>query len=467
MFKKYFFAFFLLFALCANAPFTKASQVTAAEAYEVAVEGYTYFYSLLSMEITRRISTNAPEGKEIGRGPMNTMVHMKAFPRADFRDVVRPNFDTLYSVAWIDISKEPMVITHGDTNGRYFMLPFIDMWSNVFAVPGKRTSGTSAKKFLIVKQDWKGAIPKGMELIKAPTSMMWMIGRTQTNGESDYSAVHAIQDEIKIVPLSDWRSGKKPAVAFKFNSSADMKTPPLEQVNNLSAKEYFRIASELLSANPPALTDWSLVERLKKIGFFVGKSFDLSKQPKEIQEAVAKGSKDALINMAKKIPTLARVVNGWQMNTDTMGVYGNYYLKRAIVAMVGLGANQPEDAIYPLAVSDSKGNKLDGSNSYVIHFEKSELPPVGAFWSITMYDAQGFQVPNTLNRFAIGDRDSLKFNSDGSLDIYIQHQDPGGDRTANWLPSPNSGTLGVTMRLYAPGAAALDGRWNPPGIVKK
>jgi len=154
------------------------------------------------------------------------------------------------------------------------------------------------------------------------------------------------------------------------------------------------------------------------------------------------------------------------MNTDTMGVYGNYYLKRAIVALVGLGANQPQDAIYPLNMVDAEGKPMDGGNKYVLHFEQAELPPVNAFWSVTMYDAEGFQVANTLERFAIGDRDTLKYNADGSLDIYIQHESPGEDKESNWLPSPAQGVLGLTMRLYAPKAQALDGRWTPPAIAQ-
>ena len=154
------------------------------------------------------------------------------------------------------------------------------------------------------------------------------------------------------------------------------------------------------------------------------------------------------------------------MNIDTMGVYGNYYLKRALVAEVGLGANQPDDAIYPLNVGDTDGKPLDGSSNYILHFSKDELPPVGAFWSATMYDHEGYQVANAINRFAIGDRDALKHNADGSLDIYIQHEKPAEDKVPNWLPSPAKGTLGVTMRLYAPKPAALDGRWAPPAIKR-
>jgi hypothetical protein len=445
---------------------TARSTRSESEVLNVAMEAYTYFYPLVSMEITRRVSTNAPVGEEIGRGPMNSVVNMRAFPDANFKDVVRPNFDTLYSVIWIDVSQEPMVLSVGDTNGRYYLLPLLDMWSNVIASPGKRTSGTTARSFAIVKQGWSGTLPPGLDVITSPTSILWMIGRTQTNGPSDYVTVNAIQDSIELNKLSDWIKGQKSNVDFTFDPSIDMKTAPLEQVNNMPAGQFLQLASELVKNNPPQLTDWSIIERLKKIGFVVGQTYDLSAQSVEMQNAVALGAKQALANMVQKIPTIAKVVNGWQMNTDTMGVYGNFYLKRAIVAMVGLGANQPEDAIYPMVVADADGDVITGDKNYVLHFEKSELPPVGAFWSVTMYDEQGFPVPNEINRYAIGDRDALNYNADGSLDIYIQNKNPGGSKTANWLPGPATGKTGITMRLYAPMPQAIDGRWNPPAIKK-
>lgn len=436
------------------------------EVREIASEAYMYFYSLISMIVTRDVLTNTPAGHGYG-GPMNTIVNIRAFPGANDRGVVRPNFDTLYSSAFIDLSSGPMILQTGDTKGRYFLLPLLDAWSNVFAVPGKRTSGTGAQTYALVTPDWKGSLPSGVQVIVAPTSFVWMIGRTQTNGPSDYEFVHQIQDNYKVMTLSEYTSGKVKPISAKIDPSIDTKTPPLDQVNRMSAADYFKLASEAIKQNPPQMTDWSILERMKKIGFVVGQTYNLNAQPADVQTAVAQGAKEALAEMARKLPTLAKVVNGWQMNTDTMGVYGNYYLKRAIVAMVGLGANPPEDAIYPMAVADANGQPIDGANNYVLHFEKSELPPVGAFWSITMYDAQGFQVPNVLNRFAIGDRDNLKYNTDGSLDIYFQSKDPGGDKTSNWLPSPASGTLGITMRLYAPAPEALNGVWNPPAIVKK
>jgi len=227
---------------------------------------------------------------------------------------------------------------------------------------------------------------------------------------------------------------------------------------------YFKRAVELMKVNPPHLTDWSMIARLERIGIEVGRSYEPEKLDPAVQDALKKAAADGLKFMHDKIPTLARVVNGWQMNTDTVGVYGNYYLKRAIIALVGLGVNPPEDAVYPLIVADADGKPPTGDHNYILHFSKAELPPVDAFWSLTMYDAEGFPVANPLNRFALGDRDALQYNADGSLDLYVQHDDPGGDRTANWLPSPSTGTLGLTMRLYAPKTAVLNGSWAPPPL---
>jgi len=442
-----------------------ASGITENEAYEIGIEAYQYFYPLITMDVTRRVTINLPPGVKPGMGPMNMFHHLREFPPADFREVVRPNFDTLYSNAWLDLTRGPVVVSAPDTEERYYLLPMMDMWTDVFAVPGKRTSGTAAANFAVVPAGWKGKLPKGVERIESPTPYAWIIGRTQTNGPKDYAAVHKVQDGYKVTPLSQW--GKK-ASTQKFTSdpTVDMKTPPLVQVNTMPAAKYFSYGVELMKRNPPHITDWSQVARLKRIGIVPGKSFDLDKTPPAVKAGLERAAVDGLKQMQEKLSTLGRVVNGWLMNTDTMGVYGDYYLKRAMVAMVGLGANQPEDAIYPLCVSDAAGKPLDGENKYVLHFSKDELPPVEAFWSVTMYDAEGFQVANKLNRFAIGDRDELKYNPDGSLDLYLQHESPGGDKESNWLPAPAKGTLGVTMRLYAPKAQALDGRWNPPPVKK-
>jgi hypothetical protein len=442
------------------------TRITEQTAYEIGIEAYQYLYPLITMDVTRRLTTNYAADARPGMGPMNAFHHMRAFPTADFREVVRPNFDTLYSSLWLDLTQEPMIVSAPDTDGRYYLLPMLDMWSDVFAVPGKRTSGTSAAHYAVVPPGWQGQLPAGVEAIHAPTPYVWVIGRTQTNGPKDYAAVNQVQDGYQVTPLSQWGQPVKPAAAV-IDPSVDMKTPPLQQVNTMTAAKYFGYGAELMKLHPPHITDWSTIARLGRLGIVVGESFDLDSADPAVQAGLNRAVVDGLKLMVQKLPTLAQVVNGWQMNTDTMGVYGNYYLKRAIVAMVGLGANQPQDAIYPLNVVDADGQPMDGTHNYMLHFEKEQLPPVEAFWSITMYDAEGFQVANSLERFAIGDRDDLIYNADGSLDIYMQHASPGAGKTSNWLPSPAQGALGVTMRLYAPKAEALDGRWVPPAVKQQ
>lgn len=446
------------------APPVVAADVPPDVAKEIAIEAYVYLYPLVTMDVTRRVTTNLPPGMKPGLGPMNMFHHMREYPDANFRDVVRPNFDTLYSPAWLDLTGEPIVVSVPDTAGRYYLLPILDMWTDVFAVPGKRTSGTGAANYALVPPGWKGTLPAGVERIDSPTPYVWIITRTQTNGPKDYDAVHAVQNGFTVAPLSQF--GKPPQkVAFTPDPTVDMKTPPLNQVNNMAAAKYFAYAAALMMLHKPHATDWSTIARLRRIGIVPGQTFDIAKVNPVVRQALEQAPAEALKRMRAVQPKLAKVVNGWQMNTDTMGAYGNFYLKRASVAMVGLGANQVEDAIYPLNLADADGKPLDGGARYVLHFSKSELPPVEAFWSITMYDSEGFQAANSIDRFAIGDRDALKYNSDGSLDIFIQHDSPGTARESNWLPCP-TGPLGVTMRLYAPKAEVLDGRWVPPPISR-
>jgi hypothetical protein len=431
---------------------------------DLGVEAYIFLYPLITMDVTRRVVTNAPAGAKPGFGPIGAFHHMRAFPDANFRAVVRPNFDTLYSSAWIDVAAEPIILSVPDTAGRYYLLPLYDMWSDAFAVPGSRTSGDGVAHFAIVRQGWQGELPAGVQKIEAPTSTMWIIGRTQTNGPADYAAVNAVQDSFQLTPLSVWPNPPQPPV-FTFDPTVDMQTPPMHQVDNMPAREYFTYAAKLMQQHSPHVTDWSQVTRRRLIGLEVGEAFDWDKLAPAVQAALTAAPAAAQKSMRTKMPTLARVVNGWQMNVETMGVYGDSYLKRAIITMVGLGANQAVDAVYPLSTADADGNPYSSPAHYVMHFEQDKLPPVAAFWSITMYDNEGFQCANELDRFAIGDRDALRYNADGSLDLYFQHDNPGADKASNWLPAPE-GAWNLTMRLYAPKSSVLDGSWNPPAVRK-
>jgi hypothetical protein len=291
-----------------------------------------------------------------------------------------------------------------------------------------------------------------------------VIGRTKTDGPSDYDAVHKIQAGYKVTALSDWGKAPKPVEA-KIDPGIDMKTPPKTQADSMPADKYFAYAAELLKLHPPHLTDQPIVAQMKRIGIVPGQSFDFAALPAAVKKGLEGAPEAGQRLMLWKLPTLARVTNNWSMNTDTMGVYGNYYLKRAIVAQQGLGANLPEDAIYPLNLADEAGRPLDGANKYMLHFEKGAAPPVNAFWSITLYDPQGFQVGNVLNRFAVSSWMPFRYNADGSLDLYFQNESPGKDKEANWLPAPKDG-FNLTMRLYGPKSEALTGKWNPPPVTR-
>jgi hypothetical protein len=443
---------------------SKLEGLSDEQIHDIGLNAYMYLYPLVTMDVTRRQMTNNPSGEMAGHGPINTFVHIREFPSAEFKEVVRPNFDTLYSSAWLDLSDGPIVVSTGPVaDGRYYELPMYDMWTDAFAVPGERTSGTNAGQWALVPPGWHGELPEGLPRIDAPTPTVWIIGRTQTNGPGDYAAVAEIQDGFGLTPLADWGGSGSVDRPFTRDPSVDMATPPLLQVNSMSAEAFFDEAMRLLAIHPPHMTDWSLVEQMRRIGVVGGSTYsDLAPKVRSQLDGVPAEGRQTLIEM---LPRLAKTVNGWQMNIDTMGVYGNFYVKRAIVAMIGLGANSAEDAIYPVLMADADGEPVSGDHAYVLHFDADDLPPVRAFWSVTMYDSQGFQAANELNRFAIGDRDNLHYNTDGSLDIFVQHTSPGSDHESNWLPAPR-GPLGITMRLYAPKAEALLGKWNPPPIQR-
>src|SRR5262249_24139377 len=332
------------------------------EAHAIGVDAYLYFYPLVTMDITRKQLTNVEHPEGIN-APMNSFANIPAYPTADMRAVVRPNFDTLYSSAWLDLTKEPLVVSVPGTGGGCYLFPMADRWADGCGSPCWRTPGTKAGNFLLTPPGGTGAVPTDLTRISAPTPYVWIIGRTKTDGPPDYDAVHKIQAGYKITPLSLWGKTSEP-VTGRVDPAVDMKTPPKIQVDTMPADEYFAYAAELAKANPPHITDEPMIARLKRIGIEPGKSLDFAKLDPAVRKALASAPEDAQKLMKWKVPTLARVENYWSMNTDTMGVYGNYYLKRAIVAQLGLGANLPEDAIYPMNLGDEAGKALDGANKY-------------------------------------------------------------------------------------------------------
>ena len=384
------------FAARAQQSATPVIALTDEEAQSIAQEAYIYFYPLVLMDVSRKHFTNIEPDKMFGRGPMNAFSHARTFPPATFRGATHANFDTLYSVGWLDLTKEPVVISVPDTQARYYLLQLLDMWTDSFAGIGKRTTGTAAGNFVVVGPGWRGDLPQGLQRITAPTPFVWVIGRTRTDGPQDYDAVHKVQDGYKMTLLSQW--GKEPqAVTVKIDPSVDMHTPPVEQVKRMTPDVYFAYAAELLKVNGPHLIDQPQLARMKRLGIEAGSSFDVAEVAPVIRQALQMAPAAAQAALIAEWPKVGRNANGWVMNTDS-GVYGANYLKRGAVAMFEIGMNLPEDSIYP----DTGDSPLDGRNNYVIHFAKGALPPVNEFWSVTVYDLQGFTVPNPTNRYTLG-----------------------------------------------------------------
>ncbi len=414
-------------------------------------QAYLFAYPLVLMDATMRASG--------GVNP-NRFIHSAAFPDPKFRTIVRPNADTLYSSGWVDLSKEPVLLRAPDTKGRYYLVQVLDAWTETIAVPGKRTTGTGEKWFAITGPGWTGKLPANVDRIECATNLAWILGRTQTNGTADYASVHAVQRGFRLMPLSRYPDGSrieagKPAVARPG-------PPPPAEVAELGDVEFFNRFLQLLAANPGHAADAPFLQKLAELGLKPGQT--ITALPSKDFEDGVKSAK-ALLASVDQLRTTMAGKNGWTGVNSNVGRYGVNYMARAVVARVGLGANPPEDAVYLNCYRDPMGKALDSARSYRMHLEKNELPPVKAFWSITMYDPHGYFAENPIGRYAIGDRDALQYNADGSLDLYVQREAPSPAQKSNWLPTPSSGNFNLTFRLYWPHEEILEGKWTPPPVL--
>jgi len=454
--------------LCAT-PIGATANELAIEALPEAIEAYIYGYPLVTMEITRRVMTNVakPTGSH---APLGQFIRMREYPNAAFRDVTAPNADTLYTTAWLNVGREPWVVSLPDAHDRYYLFPMLDGWTNVFEVPGKRTTGTGPQKYAITGPGWKGTLPAGVLEYKSPTAIVWLLGRIYCTGTpEDYAAVHKLQDEISLVPLSSYGKPYSPP-AGKVDPTIDMKTAVREQVNALSAEKYFDLLAQLMKDNPPAEADKPLLAKMAKLGIVPGQPFDGSKLSKIEKEAFSKvptiANEKIMLWMKEGIVAGdMKLVNGWLFTTKT-GNYGTNYLQRALITAIGLGANRPQDAVYPTSTGPHALASYSGAKKYIMHFPKGELPPTQGFWSLTMYDKDYFFVANPLNRYSISARQNLQPNADGSVDLYIQHDSPGKSKESNWLPAPQDKFI-LMMRLYWPQVmppSIIDGTWRIPEV---
>ena len=460
-------AILLGFFGCSSNPTPAAKSPSVEEAVNAAVDAYIYGYPLVTMDMTRRQFTNVAT-PDAAHAPMGQILKLRNYPAVDNHAVTAPNADTLYTTAWVDVSKEPWILSLPDMGDRYYLMPMLDGWTNVFQVPGKRTTGDKAQKYAITGPGWSGTLPAGVTEYKSPTAMVWILGRIYCTGTpDDYSKVHALQDKVSLVPLSSYGKPYTPP-AGEVDPNFDMKTGIRDQVGAMSVNDYFNYLAKLMKTNPPAAEDAPMVEKMKAIGLIPGQDFDPSKLGAFDKEAIKVVPKVAQVKIMDYFKKAAEPVNGWTYLTKNIGVYGTDYIQRALVTAIGLGANRPQDAIYPTSQKDAAGDEYDGaSKKYVMHINKGDLPPVNGFWSLTMYDKDYFFVPNSLNRYTLSARNKFVSNADGSVDLYLQADSPGKAKEANWLPAPKAKFIPM-LRLYWPKEtppSIIDGSWKPPAIA--
>jgi hypothetical protein len=443
----------------------------AADLSAIAQQAYIYGYSLITSEITRQAFTNVTAvSVETLQAPMGQVVSQPAYPPATYKGVTAPNADTLYTAGFIDVTNEPWIFSYPDMHGRYFLFPIYSLWTEVLASPGKRTLGTGAQTIAIIGPSWNGSLPNGVtQVVKSPTRTVFMIGRVYADGTpKDYAAVHALQSQFKLYPLSAWGKPYTPPPGHIDRNAPSPKEIVRNVIHSMDAQAYFGLMAKIMKDNPPVLpADAPMVDAMAKIGLKPGQDFALSKQDPAVQAALKDAGTLAFHQIEAEQPKIGKIVNGWSISASG-GIYGTHYLLRATIAAFGWGSNEPKDAVYPFTRVDAEGKPLNGADKYRLRFDKGRTPPADGFWSITMYDPEFYFYPNPLNKLTVSPRDPLKYNADGSLDLYFQHDSPGREHEANWLPAP-AGNFILMMRLYWPKEtppSILDGTWEPPPVMR-
>lgn len=432
---------------------------------DIATLAYIYGYPLVSEVRLINYSTNPNVPPATGRGPINGFNNFRNYPTSNFTDIVRLNVDTLYSLGYLNLTKEPLVLQVPPISGRYYTLQFADAYTNNFLYVGSRLNDTTGGTYLITGPNWKGDVPTGMKEIKAPTNIMSIAGRIYVSGPSDVSNVNAIQDKLLLTPLSVFgqnSTSSQSELVTETNASKQVPIAPQPAlIPTTGIKIYDEISTDMANNQPPP-ADSGVLAQFATIGIGPGLTPSDTKNQTIItalQNGITEGEK--LID--EKIQVLGNEINGWFVNLD-IGDFGTDYLLRAAVAKWGIGANSPVEAVYPGAATDNQGQNLTGTHNYTIHFDKGQTPPVNAFWSVTLYNNESYLAENPINRYEIASHtEGLKYNPDGSLDIYIQNTSPGEEKESNWLPSP-IGEFSLTLREYNPQEPILNNTYQIPPV---
>ncbi|KAB2922162.1 MAG: DUF1254 domain-containing protein [Dechloromonas sp.] len=455
----------LAVALLGLVPQFAQAQLNEQEIREIGTEAYLYFYPLVHGDLARRQATNVDTVDKPGFFPANTFQHAACFQDVPLKDGERPNLDALPSSAWLNVSREPIIVSVPQSADRYYFLSFFNHWSEIFLSLGSRTLGGRPGHFALVPAGWKGALPKDVERIDSPSMHVRVAAYTQAKGEKDCAAANAVQAGYRITPLSLWNKQPPKPGKFKPDPAIDMTTPVADQIAAMPVADYFRVALDTIKFKALNLTDSTMLMRMKKIGIDPTVRFDFQKLDAGVRVALLEVPSIATrqIQWQRNVPVQAG--RGWVMPAVTQGVYGNAYLKRAGATAGDNAATPFVEAIYLTASLDTEGLALKGDKKYTMRFKKGELPPASAYWSLTMHDETGKVISNSINRTNINAETPLKLETDGSAIVHIQSFSPGAAWEGNWLPAPK-GAFALVLRIFGPQPEALEGVWTPPSVER-
>jgi len=442
---------------------TSTGTPTPKEAEQIAQAGYTFGFPLVAMKSTMDQVTKVPKA-EAHAAPVNQFNTPSKPLTPAFTAIPGVPVDMLFSSAWLDLSKEPLVFTMPDTGGIYNQMTILSGWSNVLEAPGARTTGTGQQDYLIAGPGWDGETPEGVKLIKSPTNIVWIEGSNQYDGPKSLEAVNKVQAGYKLTPLSSWGESFAPPSNVPVNKNVDTSSTPQSQIQKMPAQEFFSKFAKLMDTNPPSAADAPVMKQLARIGVVPGKEFDWNSMGGETQRKVTRGVKKGnaqVLKLGLRIPGSTKA-NGWTVNLEKgWGDYGTDYTLRAAAAFSALGAVLPQDDVYFIHGGDAK------RNNYTIKFPAGQEPPANAAWGIDMYNSKLHLVKNSANRYAIGPHLApVSRESDGSFTVFVQNKKPSSKKDQqNWLPAPD-GAFVVVMHVYWPKEPVLNGDWSPPALNK-
>ncbi|MEV6274049.1 DUF1254 domain-containing protein [Nocardia sp. NPDC051832] len=426
-----------------------STTASGSDPKSIASDAYVYGYPLVLMDATR-----------VTAAPTNTLLRYDKTPSPEDKTVVTPNVDTLYSQSWLDLRTEPMVLQIPAMAERYWLAQVLDAWSNTTHNPSSvrpQTSGGGSGPFTyaLTGPGWSGTLPDGLTRLDMPTGTAWIIIRFALDSPADHDPVIALQNQIKLMPLSTWTSA--PDTPTPSGMPANQTVSPTEQVAAMDPAAFFAKLCALMAADAPAAADADALTRFAKLGITPGGALT-GIDPDTLAAAV----RDAQQRIHDYKNPGAKVVNGWTYATN-LGAYGTDYPLRANTALTALGANLPADALYPM-MSSIAADSGGATHSYRFHFPAGQLPPADAFWSLTAYTADHFLVPNPDNIYSVGHQPAVTTNPDGSVDLTLSATKPEVP-TGNWLPIPTTGTFNLALRLYSPQDTATNGTWQPPALT--